>query len=109
MVALLANEDPGRFDGLYAGLPTGVCADLRELSPLAGEERLDAPVELASSPRDRYFPVSESYAISRIAPDHRVTVTDTLDHAKLSLSLRDLPESLEMNGFVVRSLREARI
>ena len=109
VVELLANEDPERFDGLYAGLPVGVRADLRELSPLAGDERLKAPVELVSGPRDRYFPVSESYAISRIAPDHRVTVTATLDHAKLSFSLRDLPEFLEMNGFIVRSLREARI
>jgi dienelactone hydrolase len=109
VVELLANEDPERFDGLYAGLPAGVRADLRELSPLAGDERLDAPVELVSGSQDRYFPVSESYAISRIAPDHRVTVTDTLDHAKLSFSLRDLPEFLEMNDFVVRSLREARI
>ena len=109
VVELLANEDPERFDGLYAGLPVGVRADLRELSPLAGDERLEAPVELVSGPRDRYFPVSESYAISRIAPDHRVTVTATLDHAKLSFSLRDLPEFLEMNGFIVRSLREVRI
>lgn len=84
-------------------------ADLRELSPLAGEERLDAPVELASSPRDRYFPVSESFAVSRIAPDYRVTVTVALDHAELSFALRDLPGFLRMDGFVVRSLREARL
>jgi len=84
-----------------------VRADLSKLSPLAGNERLDAPVELASGPHDRYFPVSESYAISRIAPDHHVTVTRALDHAKLSFSLRDLPAFLRMDGFVVRSLREA--
>jgi pimeloyl-ACP methyl ester carboxylesterase len=109
VVELLANEDPGRVDGLYAGLPVGVRADLRALSPLAGDERLEAPVELASGPQDRYFPVSESYAISRIAPDHRVTVTGALDHARLSFSLRDLPAFLRMDGFVVRSLREACI
>jgi pimeloyl-ACP methyl ester carboxylesterase len=109
VVKVLANEDPGRFDELYAGLPTGVRADLKELSPLAGDERLDAPVELASSPRDRYFPVSESYAVSRIAPDHRVTVTGALDHAELSFALRDLPGFLRVDGFVVRSLREARL
>jgi hypothetical protein len=109
VVELLANEDPERFAGLYAGLPTEVRADLRKLSPLAGNERLEAPVELVSGPNDKFFPVSESYAISRIAPNHHVTVTGALDHAKLSFSLRDLPEFVEMNGFVVRSLREARI
>ena len=109
VVEVLANEDPRRFDELYAGLPVEVRADLRELSPLAGDERLGAPVELVSGPRDRYFPVSESYAISRIAPDHRVTVTKALDHAELSFSLRNLPAFLRVNGFVVRSLREARL
>ena len=108
VVELLANEDPYRFDELYAGLPTGVRADLSKLSPLAGNERLDAPVELVSGPHDKYFPVSESYAISRIAPDYHVTVTGALDHAKLSFSLRDLPAFLRLDGFVVRSLREAR-
>jgi pimeloyl-ACP methyl ester carboxylesterase len=109
VVELLANEDPGRFDELYAGLPGEVRADLEELSPLAGEGRIEVPVELVSGPQDRYFPVSESYAISRIAPEGRVTVTEALDHTALTFSLRSLPEFLEMNGFVVRSLREARL
>lgn len=105
---LLANEDPERFEELYGALPEEVREDLDELSPLTGEGRIDAPVELASGPRDKYFPISESYAIARIAPDLRLTVTDALDHAELSFSLRDIPAFVRMDGFVVRSLREAR-
>ena len=106
---LLANEDPRRFDELYAGLPAGVRANLEELSPLAGDERLGVPVELISEPHDRYFPLSETYAIGHIAPQTRVTVTEALDHAELRPSFRDIPAFLRINGFVVRSLHEARL
>ncbi len=107
VVELLANRDPGRFDELYEALPEGVREDLAELSPLARAGQIEAPVELVSGPRDKYFPVSESYAVSRIAPDLRVTVSGALDHSELSFSLREVPAFLRMNGFVVRSLREA--
>jgi pimeloyl-ACP methyl ester carboxylesterase len=109
VVELLANENPDRFDKLYAGLPAQVRADLRKLSPLAGAKGLDAPVELVSGPHDKYFPVSESYAISRIAPDCRLTVSGALDHAQPSFSLQDLPGFLRLDFFVVRSLREASL
>jgi pimeloyl-ACP methyl ester carboxylesterase len=106
---LLANKDPRRFDELYAGLPDEVRANLGELSPLAGDEEVRVPVELISGPHDRYFPVSETYAIGRIAPQARVTVTEALDHVEPEPSFQDLPAFLRLNGFVVRSLREARL
>jgi pimeloyl-ACP methyl ester carboxylesterase len=109
VVELLANEEVGRFDALYESLPEGVCADLRKLSPLAGTGRLHAPVEIATGPRDRYFPVSESFELERIAPGRRVTVTRALDHAKLDFSLEDAPAFAAFDGFVVRALREARL
>lgn len=108
VVRLLANTDPERFDGLYAGLPKRARERLEELSPLAGSGRVEAPLELASSPEDKYFPVTESYALARIAPDHRVTVTAALDHAELEPSIGELPAFLRFDAFVVRSLREAR-
>jgi pimeloyl-ACP methyl ester carboxylesterase len=108
VVRLLANRDPERFDDLYADLPGRVRHALEELSPLAGREQIDAPVELATGPRDKYFPPSESYAIERIAPDRRVTVTATLDHAELNVSPGDIPAFLTFDGFVVRALRTAR-
>lgn len=104
---LLANRDPRRFDDLYAALPRGMRRDMRELSPVAGAERLDAPVELVTGPRDRYFPPSESYDLLSVAPERRVTVTGVLDHSEVRLSAGDLAGLWKLNGFVVRALREA--
>jgi pimeloyl-ACP methyl ester carboxylesterase len=109
VVQLLANEDPKRFDELYAALPSSIRARMERLSPLAWTGQLAAPVELASAPRDQFFPVSESFALARIAPNHRVTVTAALDHANPNPSLDDLPAFASFDGFVVRSLREARL
>jgi pimeloyl-ACP methyl ester carboxylesterase len=108
VVELLANEDPGRFDELYAGLPAGVREDLEELSPVAQENEIEAPVELVSGPRDRYFPLTESYEILRFAPKGRLTVTGALDHAELTFSPERIREFWKMNLFVVRALSEAR-
>jgi pimeloyl-ACP methyl ester carboxylesterase len=108
VVRLLANRDPKRFDDLYAALPGAVRHDLEELSPLSGQEKIGAPVELATGPHDKYFPPSQSYRIERIAPQRTVTVTGALDHAKLKVSPQDIPAFLAFDGFVVRSLRIAR-
>jgi pimeloyl-ACP methyl ester carboxylesterase len=106
VVELLANEDPERFDELYEALPSEIRERMERLSPLAGDERITAPVELASGPEDKYFPVSESFALGSIAADHRVTVTEAIDHSEFSFS--DVPAFARFDGFVVRSLREAR-
>lgn len=105
--ALVINRDPAAFERLYGALAPDVRARLERLSPLAGRGRIAAPVELASGPRDRYFPISESRAIGRIAPRLRVTVTEALDHADLVPSLRDVPHLARLDGFVARSLRFA--
>ena len=109
VLALLANRDPARFDGLYAGLPGGVKKDLQAFSPLDGEGRIEAPVEVATGPRDKYFPASEARNLDTIAPDLRVTVTPAIDHADLELSLEDAGAFAGFDAFVVRSLREARL
>jgi hypothetical protein len=106
VVELLANTDPERFDELYVALPPEIRAGMEELSPLAGDERISAPVELASGDRDKYFPVSESFAIDSIATEHRVTVSEAIDHSEVGFS--DIPAFARLDGFVVRSLRDAR-
>jgi pimeloyl-ACP methyl ester carboxylesterase len=109
VLALLANRDPARFDGLYAALPKGVEKDLRSFSPLAGAGRIEVPVEVATGPQDKYFPASESRNLGGIAPDLRVTVTPAIDHAEPDLSPGDPAAIAELDAFMVRSLREARV
>ena len=79
---LLANRDPARFDALYAALAPETRALVEELSPLARIGAVEAPVELASSPADPFFPVEESIALAEAGRDVRLTVTPALLHVK---------------------------
>ena len=108
VVELLANEDPERFDELYTALPDEIRTKLDRISPLAGEGQIEAPVELVSGPHDKYFPISESYAVAGIAPNLHVTVTGALDHAEVSFSVEDIPAFVRMDSFVLQSVRQAR-
>lgn len=109
VVALLANREPDRFDALYSGLPGGVKEDLEALSPLAGSGRIRAPVEVATGPKDKYFPASESRNLDAVAPDLRVTVTPAIDHARLEVSPDNAAAFAGFDAFVVRTLRGARL
>ena len=108
LVRMLLNHDPARFDELYAQLPAGSRRFVLLLSPIRRADRLRMPIELATAPHDKYFPPAESRALARAAPDVRVTVTSTLDHAVPSLSFGDFGDLARFDGFVVRFLREAR-
>jgi fermentation-respiration switch protein FrsA (DUF1100 family) len=98
------------FDRLYAALPPEFRASIVRLSPLADADRLRAPVEIASAPHDKYFPVGETRALVRAYRHSRVrlTVTSTLHHAVPHLSLSDLADLLRFDGWAVRSLRGLR-
>ena len=110
LVELLANRDPSRFDRLYATLSPALRASVERLSPLAGADQLRAPVEIASPPHDKYFPLAETRALARAARDThvRLTVTSTLHHAIPSLSLSDIADLFRFDGWVVRMLQAAR-
>lgn len=107
LVRLLRNRDPQRFATLYARLPARQRAGIRALSPIYGSSRLPMPVELATAPHDKYFPPAESHALARAAPDVRVTVTSTLEHAVPNFSVGDLADLGRFDAFVVRFLRRA--
>jgi dienelactone hydrolase len=107
VVALIANRDPRRFDELYAALPVGVRSAIAGLSPLARARQLQAPVELASAPQDKYFPVSQSRALVEKAPNARLTVTQAFAHVIPKPSLAHPLELVRFDGWVLRSLRDA--
>jgi pimeloyl-ACP methyl ester carboxylesterase len=105
---LLMNDDPRAFDRLWLQLPPQVRDAAGRLSPISRAERLTMPVELATSPQDDYFPVTESRRLARASKHVRVTVTDTLSHALPEPSFGGLGAALSFDGFVVRGLRELR-
>lgn len=101
---LLSNRDAARFDELYDALPAQIKSTAGDLSPLEVVPRLRAPVEIATAPRDKYFPVAESRALVAASPLVRLTVTSLLAHATPRLSPRYLAELGQLNGFFVRAL-----
>jgi pimeloyl-ACP methyl ester carboxylesterase len=107
IVVLLQNRNPRRFDRLYAGLAGSFRARMRRLSPIVAVDRLRAPVEVASAPHDKYFPLSESRALAREA-DVRITVTSTLEHAIPEASPGGVADLFRFHAFIVRALRRAR-
>jgi pimeloyl-ACP methyl ester carboxylesterase len=110
LVELLANRDPADFGRLYADLSPALRASIVRLSPLDGASRLRAPVELASPPHDKYFPLAETRALAGAATHThvRLTVTSTLHHAVPSLSLSDIADLWRFDGWAVRSLHILR-
>ena len=105
--ALLLNRDPSRFAELYAALPEDVRRAVDVLSPVRSAARMTAPVEIATAPRDKYFPLAESLALQRVGRDVRITVTSALAHATPRMSLGNLVALVQLEGFFARSLSAA--
>lgn len=110
LVALLGNRDPGRFDELYAALPTDLQAGIARLSPLERAAALRAPVELVIGSVDKYLPPGESSALAAAATGTRVrlTVTSAVSHADPRLRLREPGGVLRFDGWAVRTIAAAR-
>lgn len=111
LVALLANTNPARFARLYAAVPASLRASIRRLSPVAAAARLRAPVDIASAPHDKYFPLGETHELQQAATGTHVglTVTSTLHHAVPSLSFGDLAGLVRFDGWAVRVVRAATL
>jgi len=103
VAALLANRDPSRFDDLFEALAPETRALVWELSPIARIGDVRAPVELASSPTDPFFPVEESLALASAGSDVRLTVSRALLHVKPRLR----PGIVSVVALLDRTLRRA--
>jgi acetyl esterase/lipase len=103
VLRLLANTDPSRFDDLYAALAPETRAFVEELSPLSRIGAVTAPIEIASSPSDPFFPVEESLALAEAGRDVRLTVTPALLHVKPCLR----PGLVRVVTLLDRTLRHA--
>jgi pimeloyl-ACP methyl ester carboxylesterase len=104
---LLLNRDPSRFADLYAALPEDLRRVVRSLSPVRSAANLAAPVEIATAPRDKYFPLAESLALQREAGNVRITVTPALAHATPRMRLKNVRALVQLHGFFARSLDAA--
>jgi hypothetical protein len=90
---------------LWRALPGAVLSAAKRLSPATGAARLEVPVELATSPTDKYFPVAESRLLAARSDRVRVTVTSSLSHAIPEPSLGSVGAVVAFDGWVVRGLR----
>ncbi len=104
---LLANRDPGRFDGLFEALPSGAHELVALLSPARRQLAIDAPVELVTAPDDGYFPLGEAEQLAAALPTSRLTVTSALEHVRLRTTPRAVRDLLGLGGAAIRSLRAA--
>ena len=95
---LLANRCPERFAELLAALPAEVRAAIAALSPVRAMALVRAPVEIACSPADPFFPPTEAQALE--AAGARLTVTPALEHVSPRLGLG----LLGLLGFIGRTL-----
>ncbi len=107
--ALLVNGDPARFEELFAALPDTQRGVIESLSPLRSAALLSAPVEIATAPRDKYFPLAESLALQKEVRGARITVTSALAHATPRLTPRSVRDLAKLQGFIARSLDAAAL
>jgi hypothetical protein len=77
---LLENAHPVRFDELLASLRPETLAALDALSPVHALVRVEAPVDVAFDPSDRFFPPAEARALERAGA--RLTLTPALGHVR---------------------------
>ena len=106
--AVLANTDPGRFDGLYAALAAEQRDALHALSAAQRASGITVPVEIVIAKEDKYIPRVDADAFVARCPRARLTVLASLSHAVPALSLRAAPDLARLDAVLVRFLAAVR-
>ena len=108
LLELVANEDPERFDGLFAALPDQLRANVELLSPVAHAASVAAPVEVVVPRQDKYLPLADAYGFSVACPRARLTVLGALSHVVPTLSPSDVRGLAQLDAVLVRLFAGAR-
>lgn len=108
VVDLLANEDPARFDELFAALPPQLRRAAEALAPVLVAERILAPVELVVAREDKYIPAADARAFASRCQGARLTVLRSLAHAVPRLAPSAVADLLRLDGALVRLLATVR-
>lgn len=106
-VALLANEDPQRFDDLFAALPEDLRAAIDAVSPISVARRIGAPVELVVAREDKYIPLADATSFAEACTSSRLTVLGSLTHAVPEFSPTAVRDLARLDGVLVRLLSAA--
>lgn len=104
VLELFGNDEPQRFDELFAALPEKVRAAVQSLSALPGASRIEAPVELVVARSDKYIPLADADSFASACPTARLTILASLDHAVPRLSLLEARDLARLDGVLVRVL-----
>ena len=103
-VALLSNEEPGRFDGLFAALPDALRAGVEALSPLAVADEITALVELVVARADKYIPLADATSFADACPTARLTILESLTHVVPTVSPTAVRDLARLDYVLVRLL-----
>jgi pimeloyl-ACP methyl ester carboxylesterase len=103
-VALLANDDPRRFDELFTALPEEVRAAIEAISPVSVAHRIEAPVELVVAREDKYITLADATSFAEACGRARLTVLDSLEHAVPKFSPTAIRDLARLDGILVRLL-----
>lgn len=106
-VELLSNENPERFDALYAALPGELQTGVGLLSPLRVAAEITAPVELVVARADKYISLADAVAFAHACPTARLTILESLTHVVPAISRRAVRDLARFNGILVRLLAAA--
>ncbi|MGI8478523.1 MAG: hypothetical protein ACR2M2_01475 [Gaiellaceae bacterium] len=104
VVALLANDEPERFDELFAALPEKLRAAVGVLSPITVAAQIAAPVELVVPRADKYITIADALSFAQACPTARLTILESLTHVVPTISRTAARDLARFDGILVRLL-----